>query len=177
MPGQCPAASRWTRSTYHWLTGRRYQVSWSPATIHLIWFVIISHLQNENIVFSDSRDCECKKMLKQGSISPTKTLFCGNTFNDVVTLGAPRRGKTAILIRLHSVFKLVSGHFYVESLNYFLKSQHLSLTVLLLYVTLLREMIILTAQRLQVCTHECCASVWVINTHDHNTLLPVLFYF
>lgn len=59
------------------------------------------------MVFSDSRDCE----LKQGSIAPTKTLFCGNTFNDVVTLGAPRRGKAAILIRLQSVFKLVSGLF------------------------------------------------------------------
>lgn len=54
---------------------------------------------------------ERKKILKQGSISPTKTLFCGNTFNDVVTLGAPRRGKNAILIRLQSVFKLVSGLF------------------------------------------------------------------
>lgn len=82
----------------------------SHDTLDLVCY----YFQNENIVFSDSRDCECKKMLKQGSISPTKTLFCGNTFNDVVTLGAPRRGKTAILIRLQSVFKLVSGHFYVE---------------------------------------------------------------
>lgn len=191
MPGQCPAASRWTRSTYRWRTGRQYTVSLIPARLFLscysiwitnvndLWWIINCHFRI-NAVYSDADSLFLvQENAWNEEVSHREYLLRFVEINcQMVTHVHAHEENTALKYFLILWRNLSTQNCCSTPLKFINTVPSFFICILRLYVTLLRllqlywdSVCVCVCARAFMCTHVICACMGVYSSISSQHIL------